>query len=117
MRPHELDVDDPKVIVDMSYQSISVAADVEDDTVVGHEARMVVPALYSLWTSPVRGLRLGEPGFKRLLGIGMAFPKLSERASGDDPHCPRLACSRNGNNVAAIDLGLTERGPVGSGDL
>ena len=86
MSPHELDVDDPKVVVDMSYQSILVAAYIEDDTVVGHEARMPVPALNSLWTSPVRGLRFREPGFERLLGIRVTFPTLSERASRDNPH-------------------------------
>lgn len=86
MRADEFDVDDAKVVVHVNDQTIFVSANIEYHAIVGHKTCMSISAFNCLGISPVGSLRFSKPRLQGLLCIRMAFPKVSERSPGENPH-------------------------------
>ena len=86
MRPYEPDVAHSVRVINRDDQTVLVAFDVKNDSIVANDARIGVGALDICRRAPVGPLNIVVPGSQRLLGVVMPLPKLPERAASNDPH-------------------------------
>ena len=98
VRPDESNVQNPKIVIDVHDKSVLVASDIENNAIALDKAGMPVSAFDVLRAIPVGQCRFPIPGFKRLLGRTMLFPKQLEGAPRDNSHRGTLPCSQFGSN-------------------
>jgi hypothetical protein len=83
----------------MDDQPIFVAADVEDQAVVGNEIDARAELLFDVGRAgPLDRRNQGVPSPQRPFGLEMiAFPEKPQRSQRDDLHCIHMARSSCGN--------------------
>jgi hypothetical protein len=84
--PDEPDVNDSHCVADRDDQPVIVPLDIEHDAIVPYKAGIPVNRLDIAGSTPLRALYIVEPRSKRLLGISMFTPEISQRPTGDDAH-------------------------------
>ena len=77
MGTQKSNIDYPEIVLNGSYEPVSIAFDVENHSVVGQEAGMPVISLDIRGRSPLSMLHISVPGQQRLFRIGVRFPKVS----------------------------------------
>ena len=91
MTADESDKDHLEVVVHLDNQAVFVAADVEDNPVVGKKTDIEKPGLNLLWIAPSGGLGEGVPGLEGLFSITMTrLQELHQGSLGDDAHTTLL---------------------------
>jgi len=76
----------PFVIANQNYQSVIVAFNIKDNTVIGREASVPVSLLYVFGWTPLGSTCKRIPSHQRSLCIWMFFPKFPKSWYGYDSH-------------------------------
>jgi len=71
----------------------TIVGDSDNVPVLADNARIRVDPLDVCWRPPARAPGVVEPGAQWLLGVGVAFPELAERAPSDNPHPRSVWCA------------------------
>jgi len=88
MRAKPPDENDPCLVVDVNYEPIFIAANVEDRTTAFEDARVAVLGFELGGRAPGRGLRFVKPRPQRLFGVWKVRPEVLHEAVAVDPHAP-----------------------------
>ena len=75
VRPDESNVQNSKIVIGVHYEPVFVASDIENNAITLDKAGVPISAFNVRRAFPVGLCRFPIPGFKRLLGHTMLFPK------------------------------------------
>jgi hypothetical protein len=97
--PDKANVDDARRIIDRYHQTVLIAPNIENHTVIAHKARIAVHIFDVRWRVPGGPFGVTIPCLEGFLGIGMLLPKEAKRFEGDNAHVDIIQCSHIGNNL------------------
>ena len=86
MRTHESYVNYAVGIVDLHHQSVGVALDVKDYSIVAHDTRVAILPFDFIRRIPILLFDYTIPSKQRILGVRVTLPALPECFLGDNPH-------------------------------
>jgi len=97
--PDKANVNDARRIVDSHHQTVLIAPNIEDHTIIAHNARVTVHISDVGRRFPGGAFGVTIPRLEGLLSIGVLFPKKAKRFEGDNAHVDIIQRSRIGNNL------------------
>lgn len=106
MQTHIANIDDALPIGYDDHESVVIALDVENDAIIPDQAGIAVSIFDVGRSTPIGLFDVMIPRPKRLLGIGVLLPEVTQGLQGDDPHRVILPRSQHGSKF--LDAGEVE---------